>query len=159
MKPSNLFPHTYKRRGWFLLLPGLVLGIIYLTFEPEPAWLDWPVFALFDDPIIGNNGGYMKIVANNVFDEITGLLLIIGALLVAFSKEKFEDEFIARIRLESLVWATYVNYFVLVLAILFVYGLPFFWVLVFNMFTMLFFFIIRFNWVLRRARQLPSDEK
>jgi hypothetical protein len=158
MKPTYLFPHRYKRLGWLLLIPGVILGIIYLAAEPEPTWLDWPVFALVDD-FIFEDGVFLRVVENNVFDELAGLLLIIGALLVAFSKEKQEDEYIARIRLESLVWATYINYFVLVLAILFVYGLPFFWVLVFNMFTMLFFFIIRFNWVLRRARQLPSDEK
>jgi hypothetical protein len=85
-------------------------------------------------------------VKNNVFDELIGLLLIAGGLFIAFSKEETEDEFIAKIRLESLVWATYFNYAILMLSVIFVYGMSFFGVLVFNMFTLLLFFIIRFNW-------------
>ena len=62
-----------------------------------------------------------------------------------------EDEFIMKLRLESLVWAVYVNYAILILTILFVYELHFFSILVFNMFTLLIFFAIRFNLLLKRA--------
>jgi len=86
-------------------------------------------------------------------------LLIISLFFIAFSKEKNEDEFIAKIRLESLLWATYINYAVLIIAILFVYGGSAFWVLVYNIFTILLFFIIRFNWVIRKSRKLAKDEK
>ena len=74
-------------------------------------------------------------------------------------KEKTEDEFIAMIRLESLVWATYINYGVLILALIFVYDIPFFWVLVFNMFTTLIFFIIRYNWALNNSKKSIENEK
>ena len=74
-----------------------------------------------------------------------------------FSKEKDEDEFIAKMRLESLVWATYVNYSILLLALIFVFGIAFFWVMAANMFTLLFFFIIRFHWVMTRARKNLAD--
>jgi len=59
---------------------------------------------------------------------------------------------IAAIRIRSLVWATYINYGILLLAILFVYEFSFFNVLVFNMFTLLIFFILRFNWELFRLK-------
>ena len=49
-----------------------------------------------------------------------------GALLVSFSKEKNEDEFITEIRLSSLLWAVCVSYTLLLVAFLFVYGSPFF---------------------------------
>jgi hypothetical protein len=87
------------------------------------------------------------------------LLLIIGAILIAFSKEKFEDEFISKIRLESLVWAIYLNYAVLILAIIFIYDMTFFWVIVLNMFTLLFFFIFRFNWALIKSKKQIRDEE
>ena len=51
---------------------------------------------------------------NNIADEIASILLIIGGILVAFSKTKDEDEYISKIRMESLIWATYVNYFILI---------------------------------------------
>jgi hypothetical protein len=92
-------------------------------------------------------------------DEISGLLLIIGGLLIVSSKAKSEDEFISKIRLESLLWATYVNYFILILTIIFIYDLIFFWILVFNMFTVLIFFIFRFNWVLYKSKKQIRDEE
>ncbi|MGB3922738.1 MAG: hypothetical protein WBL00_02275, partial [Bacteroidales bacterium] len=96
---------------------------------------------------------------NNVLDEISSILLIIGALLIAFSKEKTEDEFISKIRLESLVWATYINYAILIFAIIFIYDMTFLWVLVFNMFTLLVFFLIRFNWALYKSKNQISNEE
>ena len=85
-------------------------------------------------------------VSNNILNEILGILVIVSSLFVAFSKEKSEDEYISKIRLESLVWAVYFNYGILLFSFLFIYNFSFFWVMLFNMFTVLVFFIIRFNW-------------
>ncbi len=158
MKTSYLFPHSLKKIGWALFIPGLLLGILFLSIQEAPEFLKIRVFAVAGQAIYGKNA-WFSLVENNVLDEITGLLLIIGALLIAFSKEKTEDEFIARIRLESLVWATYVNYAILVLSILFVYDMSFFWVLVFNMFTILIFFLVRFNWCLYKSKNQNRDEE
>jgi hypothetical protein len=87
------------------------------------------------------------------------VLIILSGLVVAFSKEKLEDELISSIRLKSLVWATYVNYGVLLLAFIFVYDLSFLWIMIFNMFTILVFFIIRFNWQLRKLHNTVSNEE
>lgn len=67
---------------------------------------------------------------------------------VAFSREKLEDEWVNRVRLESLQWSVYLNYALLLIALLVVYDEGFFYVMVYNMFTILIFFIIRFNFVL-----------
>lgn len=89
---------------------------------------------------------------NNILNEILGIIMIISSVLVAFSKEVNEDEYISKIRLESLVWAVYLNYAILLLAFVFVYGMSFLWVMIFNMFTILIFFIIRFNWQIRKLK-------
>ncbi len=158
MKPNFILPRVFKKIGWMLFIPGILFGIMYLILKDELHFLDLPVFAIANDEIL-NKTVFFSIIKNNVFDEIIGLLLIAGGLFIAFSKEKTEDEFIAKIRLESLVWATYVNYSVLILSVIFVYGMTFFWILVFNMFTLLLFFIIRFNWALQKSKNLISDEK
>ena len=75
------------------------------------------------------------------------------------SKEKIEDEYIAKTRLESLVWATYLNYCILLLALLFVYDMAFFWVMIFNMFTLLLFFIVRFNYLIFKLNKTESHEE
>ena len=98
-------------------------------------------------------------IPNNILDEIMGVLIIISGLVLAFSREKVEDELISSIRLKSLVWAVYFNYAVLFLAILFVHDISFYWVMMFNLFTILIFFIIRFNWQLYRLRNTVSDEE
>lgn len=150
MKTRNLLPHRFKKIGWLLFVPAVFLGIYYLITELSPEFLNMQVFTIVNDEL-GDEVQYFTMMSNNVFDEIIGLLLIISMAFIAMSKQKNEDEFIAKIRVESLVWATYINYAILALAIIFVHGLSFFWVLVFNMFTVLLFFIIRFNWVLYKS--------
>jgi hypothetical protein len=115
-------------------------------------------FALAEEALFSDNS-FFSISGNNFLDDISSILIIIGALLIAFSKEKFEDEFISKIRLESLVWATYINYAILTLAIIFVKDMTFFWVLVFNMFTLLVFFLVRFNWALYKSKNQIYDEE
>ena len=98
-------------------------------------------------------------VANNILNEILGVLIIISTFLVAFSKEKSEDEYISKIRFESLAWAVYFNYAILILTILFIYDFAFLWVMVFNMFTVLLFFIVRFNWQISKLKKSASYEE
>jgi hypothetical protein len=158
MKTNYLFPNHFKKIGWLLFIPGIILGIVYLIYQSDISLFDIKVFAIAEK-VIFNDADFFTISENNVLDEISSILLIIGALLIAFSKEKTEDEFISKIRLESLVWATYINYAILILAIIFVYDITFFWVLVFNMFTLLVFFLIRFNWALYKSKNQISNEE
>lgn len=152
MKAKFLFPQRYQTVGWVLLIPGLIMGVAYLALDFEIAILNWNVPAIAKDSFLGDSS-WFQMTENNVFDEITAILLILGALFVAFSRRTSEDEFVNQIRWESLVWATYVNYVILLLAVVLVYDLTFFWVLVFNMFTLLFFFIARFYWALYQIQK------
>jgi hypothetical protein len=84
----------------------------------------------------------------NFTDEIAAIGSIIGLILIAFSKVKIEDEYVTITRLESLQWAIYFNFSLLILATVFVHGMAYFQVIIFNMFTPLVFFIIRFYFIL-----------
>lgn len=158
MKSRFLFSHKYKPLGWFLFLIGLVLGIILMFND-----IDYPKWEMNVFPLIGENDIFSKTPftwnKDNIADELAAILLIIGGILVAFSKTKDEDEFISKIRMESLIWATYVNYLVLLFAILFVFDLAFFNVMICNMVTILLFFIIRFHYVLYKSKKIVSDEE
>lgn len=158
MKTNYLFPHRYKKAGWVLFILGILLGVVFMIFETDLSVCVIKVFAIAVNSFAGD-ASYFTVIRNEVFDEIVCLLIVVGALLVAFSKEKSEDEFISKIRLESLVWATYVNYVILIVSIIFVYEMIFFWVLIFNMFTLLIFFLIRFNWVLYKTKNQVKDEE
>lgn len=158
MKTNYLLANRFKRIGWFLFFPGIILGIVSLISQSDINLFNIKVFAFVEYDILSDTS-FFSISENNVLDEIASVLLIMGTLLIAFSKEKSEDEFISKIRLESLVWSTYVNYAILLLALIFVYEMAFFWVLVFNMFTLLVFFLIRFNWALYKLKNQISNEE
>lgn len=158
MNTNYLFPNRYKKLGWLLFIPGIIIGIAFLIYQSDTNLFNIKAFALAEEALFSDNS-FFSISGNNFLDDISSILIIIGALLIAFSKEKFEDEFISKIRLESLVWATYINYAILTLAIIFVKDMTFFWVLVFNMFTLLVFFLVRFNWALYKSKNQIYDEE
>lgn len=77
--------------------------------------------------------------------------------MIAFSKEKNEDEYIATVRLESLQWGIYINYGLLAILTWCFYGFDYLGIMIYNMFTPLVFFILRFHYVIiKNRRTLPS---
>ena len=152
MKISYLFPNKFKNIGWFIFIPSALIGCITFVFEVEPSAWDFNVPAIFIQEFLGDKH-FIGIVNNNILNEILGVLMIVSSLLVAFSKEKSEDEYILKIRLESLVWAVYLNYAILLISLLFIFDLSFLWVMLLNMFTILLFFIIRFNWQISKLKK------
>lgn len=158
MKVNYLFPNKYKRIGWFILIPSAIIGLVSLFYEYEPSFLNFNVPAIFVDDLFTDKQLF-GMVPNNILNEIFGILIIISALLVAFSKEKLEDEYISKIRLESLVWAVYVNYGILLFAFIFIFDFSFLWVMIFNMFTVLLFFVLRFNWQISKLEKSAGYEE
>ena len=159
MKLNFLFPNKFKRIGWLTLIPSVIIGLLTLIYEYEPSFLDFNVPAIFVDELFSVNKKTFRMVTNNILNEILGVLIIISTFLVAFSKEKSEDEYISKIRFESLAWAVYFNYAILILTLLFIYDFAFLWVMVFNMFTVLLFFIVRFNWQISKLKKSASYEE
>lgn len=159
MKLNFLFPNKYKKIGWLILIPSAIIGLSTLIYEYEPSFLDFNVPAIFVDELFSVNKKTFRMVTNNILNEILGVLIIISTFLVAFSKEKSEDEYISKIRFESLAWAVYFNYAILILTLLFIYDFAFLWVMVFNMFTVLLFFIVRFNWQISKLKTTTSYEE
>ena len=148
MNTRFLFPHRYKAVGWVLFAVGAVLGVLSLHFHLEPEWLSVRLPAALRTVLLGSATEPGR---HNFLPELSGLLCIVGALLAACSRERYEDEFIKQLRLESLLWALYVNYALLALALLLTYGALFFDLMVYSMFTPLVLFLLRFHYVLYRA--------
>ena len=143
---TYLFPNSVKPLAWIILILGILGGIIVASFDIEPEIFDINVFSLYSTgDIFSKNHGFFKVIEQNILDDICGILIIIGGILVGFSKEKVEDEFIMQLRLSSLALAVYINYGILLLAFLLVHGFDFFTVMVYNMFTLLLIFILIFQ--------------
>lgn len=161
MKTTYLLPSIFKRIGWIIFIPAALFGLTYIIFDPDIK-LVTNVFAIWNSNIgllTDSAPEFLTVVKNNILDEIITIFIILSLIFIAFSREKFEDEFIGQLRLKALVWATYVNYGILLLAVIFVYNISFYWVLVFNLFTILIVFIISFRWMLYKAQKDIRYEK
>jgi hypothetical protein len=147
MKNSYLFPNKYKKIGLLLFIAGFTLLIMGLLFDidVELSYLDIKMPVIVNNPIFSERH-YFQIVETNITIQIIILSIIIGGLLLGFSKERVEDELIRDIRNKSLVWAVYLNYSLLILSLFVVVDLDMFTMIVLNVFTLLLFFIIRFEW-------------
>ncbi|GAB4051603.1 hypothetical protein [Spirosoma litoris] len=149
MKTKWLFPHQFRLIGWIIFVPSAILGLATLYADFKISWLtaSW----LSESITITSKDSITHLMDNqDLTDEVAAIGVIFGLLLIAFSREKVEDEMIGQLRLEALQWSVYVNYIILAIAILTVYDTIFLNVMVYNMFTMLVVFILRFRWLIYR---------
>lgn len=163
MKTNYLFPAVFRKIGWMLLVPFGVLSIYSLC-----NFSDWS----FGIPGLSESGSsglfeQLKCFWNKLstvgdggfLDEISTIGLAVALLFISFSREKDEDEYIAKLRSESLVWAILVNYLLVILATLFIYGGAYLYVAFISMFTVLILFIIKYNWVLYQFRKTGTSDE
>ena len=151
MKAQYLLPHRYKRIGWLLFgVSLLVCLLMQLGLVPTAG--------LATMPALVSDAGWFHFVQpdNNAFDFF-GILLLLGCLVTGCSAEKHEDEFIATLRLDALLWATYLNYSLLGVALLFTYGTAFLNIMIYNLFSLPILFLLRFQYILYRyAHEEPA---
>lgn len=95
---------------------------------------------------------------SHVFFIFTTLMVTIGLFLFAFSKEKIEDEQIMQLRRDSLQWAVYFNYVVLIATLIFTEHMEIGHIMMLNMWTLLLFFIFRFQWAIIRNNWSAKKE-
>jgi small-conductance mechanosensitive channel len=144
MTPRLLLPNRYKLIGWIVTIPSFLLMLAVLHGDFAFEFLTYSSGA-DDIQKLFSAGTLFSLPSNNFTDELGGILLITGLLLIAFSKEKDEDERIATLRLESLLWAVLINSILLILAMIFLYNGLFLQAIAYNICTTLILFIIRFN--------------
>lgn len=151
MKNEFYFPNKYKRIGVVFFLAALTTWILILAGVLEESLFKAPVLTIYEDNLMGEKG-FFHIIQNEIFDELIGVLALIGLVFIGFSKEKQEDEFVQKIRLNALKWAVFVNYGLLLFAMVFIYGMIFLDVMLYNMFTVLVIYILRFHYLMYRFR-------
>ena len=140
MKPKFLFPYWTRYLGWVLVfahIPVMMIGKYYGLDDHRS-----------NSDVLFNNGHLLFIG--------TALLMAIGLFLVAFSRERIEDEQIAQLRLDSLRWAVFINYIVLIICLIFFNDTHH--ILLMNLWVPLLFFIIRFQWMLFRNNRLIKKD-
>lgn len=140
MKSGYLFPYRTRFIGLLLILIHIPITLIWQIKNPDLDLHRMPA-----DSIIFSN--------EHLFFISSTLLVLVGLFLIAFAKEKIEDEQILQLRLDSLRWAIYLNYVLLILSLIFTNGVNFIDILRLNLWIPLVFFIIRFRWVIFRLNR------
>lgn len=113
----------------------------------EAEWLHGRVPALIADKpgsLLGGDTTFFTMVKNNLTDEVIGGVLMLGLILLCFTRQKTEDEYIARIRLESFLWAAFIQCSIFLIALLTIYGEPFWVFMMVNFYLLPIIFVIRF---------------
>jgi hypothetical protein len=141
MKTRFLFPYWCKFLGIGLFLVHLPVMLLkkQLGFDGAPA----------GDSIFNSN---------HLFFMVTTLTMLSGLVLIAFSKERIEDEQITQLRMDTLQLSIYLNYIVLIISLAFTNRNDFWDVMRVNMWAPLMFFILLFRWKLYRNNRFIKDD-
>lgn len=161
MKTSYLFPYRFKKiSGIFFWLVLIATVYSFLNYETviENDIFRFNVFTIAETGLISESI-FFGLTKTYILDEILFIILILSALIYAFSKEKIEDEMVSKIRLDSLVWATYFNYIIIMLCYTFLHGFTFMFVMMIALFSHLLFFIVRFRWMMYKQNKSLSYEE
>jgi len=139
---SYLLPRGFRFVGLIFAGVGTFLGIMRFYFGVKPDLLDQKVFAVYSVYLKTRT---MKIESNQLIEEIVGLLVILGLLMIAFAREKNETPQISAVRLKAFFISFYINAAFLIFSILFTFGLAFIYMTVLNLVLPLSIYIIVFQ--------------
>lgn len=152
-----LLPAKFRFVGSIFFIAGIITGVFRFYLGIKPKILDARVFAVYSEYL---DEKYMKLVNNNMGEEITLLLVLSGLFLIAFAKEKSEDELVRNIRYQSLIISFYLSFTFLLAATFFTYGFAFLYMLIlFSAIPMASYIVIfRFHLYLYRKNLKSNNE-
>lgn len=152
-----LLPAKFRFVGSIFFIAGIITGVFRFYLGIKPKILDARVFAVYSEYL---DEKYMKLVNNNLGEEITLLLVLSGLFLIAFAKEKSEDEMVRYIRYQSLIISFYLSFIFLLAATFFTYGFAFLYMLIlFSAIPMVSYIVIfRFHLYLYRKNLKSNNE-
>ena len=162
MKNINLIHHRYRPIAWMIFLPGLILGSVAFFNDYSPEFLDYYVWEIFPtDGIFENSGNEGKIFAktkNNLFNEIAGIMVILGGLLLMISSRKREDEMLIQLRLNAILWSAKLNAVLMVVSFVLIYDFNFYIVMLVNLILLYLLFALKFEWEVWKLNREGNEE-
>jgi hypothetical protein len=145
MLTKFLLPYPLKFVGLALFLPLALLLVLSGVYEFELSWLTWDGFRKEGNLFYGSD--------ENFTYEIAYVGTFLSLFLIAFSKEKIEDEYIQKLRLDSLLLAFYLYSLISIVGTLVFYSFDYLLFMGYNTFSLQVFFIVRFRWVLMNQQK------
>lgn len=156
MKNKLLLP-IWCRIAGIIILPfsSIITVAQYLLNYSFQLWV-LPVMNKKSDPLLG----YDNIFQKNFHTDLTGtigiFLTLCSLFMIAFSREKHEDEYMSYVRLKALQISVYCNYLILAATTIIFYGFSFLTIMGINMFSILILYILIYYYHLYIRVKLPK---
>ena len=131
--------YKWKFLGWILVTVGIICTIFYVNYDFR---LSMPVFAIFSYFM---EMKFLVSYTTNVTDEIMMICLLLGFLILVFSREKDELAEFEQMRGKALFKSLFYNSIFMLFSIIFIYGQGFFVIMVLNMYSLFILYLIFYN--------------
>lgn len=154
-----------------LLLPRICRPIGCIIFPLGAAWLlctyvfQHQVFHFLEyntDKGKGDFGPPGFLISKDFYTDFNGELSILFTLfslfMIAFSREKIEDEYVRSTRLHALQVSVYLNFFLVAIASMLFYSFSYVYVLQGNMYSILIIYIMVFIYNLHIKPRLSKSQ-
>lgn len=155
MKNAYLFPNSYRRIGQILAIPSAFLCGYYLFFADSDL-MPCRMFSVLSFELF-SSVEWFKIVEADMIKQMSIVLFTISLLLIAFSREKEEDEYMEYLRSRSMRWAMLTSGVVTIVVTLLVYNIAYLYFVFINLYLILILFILKYRIDLHRLRKTGDD--
>ena len=147
MKNRLLMPARFKRFGWIIFLTTTIAFIGFVNFEWQPPLLDYR----YKDGL--------GLTQTNLLKEIIFTSWVIGLVMIAFSRQREEDEYINYLRLASWQYSIVISLIVSVIGTWSIYGMNYLTFSALNMLTAPLAFLIIFNIAITRTLKRNNKDE
>ena len=142
-----LFPATFRFWGLGIALAGVLLAVPRFSFGFKPDFLNVNVFAVYSRYM---DTKVFEVIRNQLIEEISGILVMVGLVIAAFSRMKTENDHVNALRLKSFIISVYLNAVFFTGGLLFTFGLGYMFVLILNSVSLLVLYLVVFSWLYHR---------
>jgi hypothetical protein len=144
-----LLPHWCRIIGFLLFFSGIISTYLLYVLDFKPDILNIKVFAVFSYYF---DKKYLSVISNDAGEEISIILILIGLLLLSLSKLRNESDESLSLRIQALFITVYINTFIILLSVIFIYGVGFIAFTIANCFSFLFINYIVFRILLIKQK-------
>ncbi len=137
MKRSLLLPYSFRKIGWIIMIPSIILGAYMLIDGSLNGWLK-----------LDESESWETVV--RILNNIAIIGTIVGSVFISCSKEKVEDEMISAMRTNSLLLSLYIDFGLLIVASLLFYEFDFLSIMFLQLCALPVLFVI--IWEVSKAR-------
>jgi hypothetical protein len=149
MKNTLLMPARFRKIGWFIFAIATIAFFGMMKYEWRPSILD---YTYTDSDGRGSTG-------TNLLKEIILTFWMVGLIMIAFSRQKQEDEYLNYIRLLSWQYSVFASMVISIIGTWFIYGANYLMFSALNMLTAPVAFIVIFNVMIYRTFERSSDHE